>query len=80
MKKLSKAHKQMTGETIGIDLGDKMSRYCIVNPQGEVVEEGNFPKPGEFHRNTFQRRGAPRCAGSGGAIGLDQPGAEAPRS
>jgi transposase len=42
MKKLSKAHKQMTGETIGIDLGDKMSRYCIVNRQGEVVEEGNF--------------------------------------
>jgi transposase len=29
-------------ETIGIDLGDKMSRYCIVNRDGEVVEEGSF--------------------------------------
>ena len=29
-------------ETIGIDLGDQMSRYCIVNGEGEVVEEGSF--------------------------------------
>jgi transposase len=42
MKKHSKAQKQMPEETIGIDLGDKMSRYCIVNQRGEVVEEGNF--------------------------------------
>ena len=41
MKKLSKMQKQMR-ETIGIDLGDKVSRYCIVDPDGEVVEEGNF--------------------------------------
>lgn len=42
MKKLSKAQKQMASETIGIDLGDKMSRYCIVNQDGEIVEEGSF--------------------------------------
>jgi len=41
MKKLSKTQKQMT-ETIGIDLGDKLSRYCVLNPEGEVVEEGSF--------------------------------------
>ncbi len=41
MKKLSKMHKQMR-ETIGIDLGDKISRYCIVDQDGEVVEEGDF--------------------------------------
>ena len=29
-------------ETIEIDLDDKMSRYCIVNRDGEVVEEGSF--------------------------------------
>lgn len=34
--------KQMDVETIGIDLGDKLSRYCIVNRDGEVVEEGSF--------------------------------------
>jgi sugar (pentulose or hexulose) kinase len=41
MKKLSKMPKQMR-ETIGIDLGDKVSRYCIVDQEGEVVEEGTF--------------------------------------
>jgi transposase len=33
---------QMDVETIGIDLGDKVSRYCIVDRDGEVVEEGSF--------------------------------------
>jgi transposase len=37
-----KAKKQMEMETIGIDLGDKMSRYSIVSRDGEVVEEGSF--------------------------------------
>jgi transposase len=41
MKKLSKMPKQV-GETIGIDLGDKVSRYCIVDHSGDVVEEGSF--------------------------------------
>ena len=41
MKKLSKMPTQMS-ETIGIDLGDKVSRYCIVEQDGEVVEEGSF--------------------------------------
>ena len=27
--------------TIGMDLGDKMSRYCLLNSSGEVVEEGS---------------------------------------
>ena len=42
MKKPSKTGKRMPVETVGIDLGDKMSRYCVVNQDGEVVEEGNF--------------------------------------
>jgi transposase len=41
MKKRSKTQKQMR-ETVGIDLGDKVSRYCIVDQDGEVVEEGSF--------------------------------------
>ena len=41
MKKLSKPVKQIPRETIGIDLGDKMSRYWVVNREGEVVEEGS---------------------------------------
>ena len=41
MQKLSKTQKQMR-ETIRIDVGDKVSRYCIVDHSGEVVEEGSF--------------------------------------
>jgi len=41
MKKLSKVGKPV-GETIGIDVGDKVSRYCVVDAEGEVVEEGTF--------------------------------------
>jgi hypothetical protein len=32
---------------LGIDLGDEMSRYLILNEQGLAVEEGSFPIP--FH-------------------------------
>src|SRR6266566_6580105 len=42
MKKHTKTQNQKPVETIGIDLGDKISRYCIVNQDGEVVEEGSF--------------------------------------
>jgi hypothetical protein len=30
------------GRDHGIDLGDKVSRYCIVDQNGDVVEEGSF--------------------------------------
>jgi hypothetical protein len=29
--------------TIGVDLGDKASRYCVLNGTGEVKEEGSVP-------------------------------------
>ena len=29
--------------TIGMDLGDKASRYCVLNGTGEVTEEGSVP-------------------------------------
>ena len=28
--------------TVGIDLGDRFSRYCVVNQAGEVMEEGKI--------------------------------------
>jgi transposase len=42
VKKHSKTQEKIPVETIGIDLGDKMSRYCIVNQGGQIVEEGSF--------------------------------------
>jgi transposase len=29
--------------TVGIDFGDRSSRYCILDEQGEVLSEGSFP-------------------------------------
>lgn len=42
MRQHNKGKTQMRMETVGIDLGDKLSRYCILDPDGEVVEEGSF--------------------------------------
>jgi hypothetical protein len=41
MKNLCKMPKQMP-ETIGIDLGDNVGRYCMVDPDGEALGEGTF--------------------------------------
>lgn len=42
MKKDSNRKEQTRPEVIGIDLGDKVSRYVVLNEDGEVVEEGTF--------------------------------------
>lgn len=42
MQKHTKHPSKFPAETIGIDLGDKISRYCVVDHNGTVVEEGSF--------------------------------------
>jgi len=42
MKKNTKGIEKKAAETIGIDLGDKLSRYCVLDEEGQVVEEGRF--------------------------------------
>src|SRR5690606_28262024 len=34
--------RQPACETIGIDLGDKISRYAVIDQSGEVVQESTF--------------------------------------
>lgn len=34
------ADGEKPGMTVGIDLGDRFSRYCVLNQEGEVIEEG----------------------------------------
>jgi hypothetical protein len=34
--------KERPGQTVGIDLGDRFSHYCVLNQEGEVVEEGRM--------------------------------------
>jgi len=62
MKKNSKAVEQQPAETIGIDLGDKISRYAIMNRDGVVVEEGAFRNQVESIEKHFGERGRARVA------------------
>ena len=62
MKKNSKAEKRQPAETIGIDLGDKVSRYVIVNEQGQAVEEGSFRNHAESIAKHFGAMARARVA------------------
>ncbi len=62
MKKNSKACERHPAETIGIDLGDKMSRYAILNEEGEVVEEGSFRNHADSIGKHFGNRARARVA------------------
>jgi len=48
MKKISRVFPPMEAAedkpamTVGLDLGDRYSRYCLLNEEGEVVEEGRI--------------------------------------
>jgi transposase len=48
MKKVSKVVKQTESAkdrpaiTVGLDLGDRYSHYCVLNEEGEVIEEGRM--------------------------------------
>ena len=62
MKKNIKVAERHPAETIGIDLGDKMSRYLILNQEGLAVEEGSFRNQAESIRKHFGQRGRARVA------------------
>jgi hypothetical protein len=38
--------------TIGLDLGDRFSHYCILNEAGEVIGERNLPTTPRESRNS----------------------------
>jgi len=62
MKKNIRVAERHPAETIGIDLGDKMSRYLILNEEGLAVEEGSFRNTGESIAKHFANRGRARVA------------------
>lgn len=63
MKKNSttKVKGQVTRQklTVGIDLGDRSSRYCILDEQGDVLSEGSFPTTKAGVEKVFATM--PRC-------------------
>ena len=61
-RKSSCGGKRTTGKlTIGLDLGDRSSRYCLLDEQGEVIEEGSLPTT---------RKGLDRVFGAAGRCRL----------
>ena len=62
MKKNNKVVERHPAETIGVDLGDKMSRYAVVNEEGLSVEEGSFRNSVESIAKHFGKRGQARVA------------------
>ena len=37
---IGRPHVNRSSYTIGIDLGDTFSHYCVLNPEAEVIEAG----------------------------------------
>jgi len=70
-KKTTKDAKESI--TIGMDLGDKTSRYCILNGSGEVREEGSVPtsKKGMM-QNVRRHATVPDRHGSGRALAVGE--------
>jgi transposase len=62
MKKDSKALKTQPAETMGIDLGDRISQYVILNEAGNAVEEGRFRNQSESMAKHFGNRGRMKIA------------------
>jgi len=68
MKKVSKVALQMeVGQdrpamTVGLDLGDRYSRYCLLNREGEVVEEGRMQNTEVALRRHFEGESRLRIA------------------
>ena len=48
--------------TIGLDLGDRNSRYCILNEAGDVVSEGTLPTTKTGFSSLFAKMPASRVA------------------
>src|SRR5262245_5462870 len=70
-KQLATSHECSTmaaiENTIGIDLGDKWSHYCILDGAGEVMEEGRFRTTKESLTKHFADLARTRIALENGA-------------
>jgi hypothetical protein len=63
-----KANRKLT---VGIDLGDRSSRYCILDQQGEVLAEGSMATTKErLCPGIGIETAEPSGAGSGHALSL----------
>jgi transposase len=64
MKEVSRetVKRKQPAVTVGIDLGDRFSRYCVVNEEGEVVEEGRMQTTSAALERHFAQEAKQRIA------------------
>jgi transposase len=51
-----------TSQTVGMDLGDKTSRYCVINQSGEIQQESSTPTTKKGMSQTFAKMTRSRVA------------------
>jgi len=60
---LRRIRKQQDGQlTIGLDLGDRSSFYCVLNNAGEVILEDRVATSPEAMKKTFEKMPSSRIA------------------
>ena len=63
--------------TIGLDLGDRSSWYCVLDEAGEVLLEQKLGTTPKAMKEVFGRDAAqPDCVGDGNAFAVGEPGVE----
>jgi transposase len=68
MKKVSKQTQRMEASqtkptmTVGLDMGDRFSNYCLLNEEGDVVEEGRLQSTEAAFRRHFENEPRLRIA------------------
>src|SRR3974377_2467949 len=61
-KRTVKAKRTQECVTIGVELGDRTSRYCMLNSDGEILREGQVPTTKAGMTATFGSLGRARIA------------------
>src|SRR5580704_11446968 len=61
-KRTAKAKRTQESVTIGMDLGDRSSRYCMLSGEGEILREGQVPTSKAGMTATFGSLGRARIA------------------
>ena len=52
--------RERSGLIVGVDLGDRFSRYCVLDRKGQILEEDTIATTGQAFRRLFGDRPAAR--------------------
>jgi len=55
---MKKDTRDGSGLIVGVDLGDRFSRYCVLDEQGQILEEDTIATTGRAFRKLFSDRPA----------------------